>query len=107
MKVPGGRSSICASEGLGTARGACLTLSQQKWTPIVPQAQLPAEARVLLSAMRVSMCVGAVAVGGVMLAFQLVEEKHPGLGYSRSHCKADLCLGRNESFTLRFYLSFQ
>lgn len=72
-----GRSSICASEGSGTARGACLTLSHQKWTPVVPQAQLPAEARVPLSAGRVSVCVGAAAVGGVMLVFQSVEEKHP------------------------------
>ena len=43
---------------------------------IVPEAQLPAKARVLLDAVRVSVCTDAMLVGGLMSSFQLVEEKH-------------------------------
>ena len=72
---------------------------------IVPKAQLPAEAGVPLSAEMVSMCTDAMFVQGLMSSYQLVEEKHCGI--RRSHHIAELCLGCNELFTFRFYLSFQ
>lgn len=40
----------------GKARGVCLILSQQKWTQMVPKAELPAKARDPLNAVRASVC---------------------------------------------------